>query len=352
MTEKQRWFLNLNSMDYGLLLKKGEEREHENKRFLTTNCTDILDAWQETAYYPQTSSGLNHTRRDVVVADYDGDCKSFLKSFSEKIPPSYILVNPESNHVQAGWLLDEPYDFDIPSDHDTFLNIKRSINAMCPDGGFTGWQIKNPFYEGFIPYHFLMNKYSKSEIEKNFLIKKSNQKNVEQIKTTDASSFKLFDNKETQQEHKRTIKTDRTFAGRNEASLYFAMRFVSNCKTENIEYDHNTVVSFLQNKQPEICELVHKSAPLPDKEICTVARQAIKYVEQNYNPILAKNGRFNNQARIASLITRRANAEARAELTWKYHQEGLSLRAIAKVMQIGKNTVAKDLDFMKSKLCI
>ena len=352
MTEKQKWFLNHNSMDFGLLLKKGEEREHENKRFLTTNCTDILDAWQETAYYPQTSAGLNHTRRDVVVADYDGNCKSFLKSFSGKVFPSYILINPESNHVQAGWLLDEPYDFDNPSDHVTFLNIKRSINAMCPDGGFTGWQIKNPFYEGFIPYHFLMNKYSKSEIEKNFLIKNSNQKNVKQIKTSDASSLKFIDNKETQKVKKKTIKTDRTFAGRNEASLYFATRFVSKCKTENIEYDQNTVVSFLQNKQLEICELVHKSAPLPDKEICTVTRQAIKYVELNYNPILAKNGRFNDQARKASLITRRANAEARAELTWKYHQEGLSLRAIAKIMEIGKNTVSKDLEFMKSKLSI
>lgn len=127
---------------------------------------------------------------------------------------------------------------------------------------------------------------------------------------------------------------------------------MSKCKTAEIECDVNTAFEFLKRKQSEICTQVGKSEPLPDKEILTCARHALDYVERNYNPILARNGKFGDQARKASLITRRANAEARAELTWKYHQEGLSLRAIAKIMEIGKNTVSKDLEFMKSKLGI
>ena len=345
ISKKQRWFYDHNSMDYGLLLKNGDDREHENHRLFTTDkFQNILEAWEATSYYPQTSCGLNHTRRDVVVADYDGDCASFIQSFSGKIPPSYILINPDSNHVQAGWLLDEPYDFENPVDKETFLTIKRCINRLCPDCGFTGWQIKNPFYDGFIPYHFLMNSYSKSVIESNFCIKERVIK-LNKSKKRVVPSLNLLDNKETQLEPDKI----RRYAGRNNLSLYYGIRFVSKCKTAEIECDVNTTFEFLKRKQSEICTQVGKSEPLPDKEILTCARHAFDYVEQNYNPILAKNGKFGDQARKASLITRRANAEARAEVTWQYHLQGESLRSIAQIMGIGKNTVAKDIAFMKAK---
>lgn len=333
-------------MDYGLLLKESDgSRYHENHRLFTTDkYTNILEAWEATSYWPQTSCGLNHTRRDVVVADYDGNCASFLRSFSGKIPPSYILINRKSNNVQAGWLLDEPYD--LNTEKEKFLTIKNCINSLCPDKGFTGWQIKNPFYEEFTPYHFVMNKYSKKEIEKNFYIKER----VIKSKTKPTSSLNSFDNKQSHSKGTRqTGLTANQRAGRNNLTHHYAIKFVSRCKTEGIDYDLNTVVSYLKSKQPEICTEVGKTEPLPESEITSCAKSALAYVERKYNPILAKNGRFGNQARIASLITRRANAEARAKITWEYYQQGMSARAIAKTLGVGRNTVLKDLEFMKSK---
>lgn len=109
----------------------------------------IKDAWKDQSDWRQTSTGLWHSVRNVIVCDYDGT------DFDEKISywnntcnsiglpiPSYYTQNLESKHGQFGWFIEQ-----VDNKSSKYINLTHALASVFgTDMNFCGWNIKNPCY--------------------------------------------------------------------------------------------------------------------------------------------------------------------------------------------------------------
>lgn len=122
----------------------------------------------------QVFTGLNHLRRDLVVADVD--CHECLHSQDQQwaidhifktcecfdIPfPSYVEFHNDSGHYQIGWYLEEyfvnyGYDNQITSEYRILTRWLAEL--FGGDSSFKGGNIKNPFHVLNTAYFFNLEK--------------------------------------------------------------------------------------------------------------------------------------------------------------------------------------------------
>ena len=104
MNQKQLNYLNSQQMEFS------SEKDENPIYVKTQNYNSIQKVWSEYSNYKQTSAGLNHFRRDVIIADFDASVEEFNEVFNNSGLPkfSYVLVNKTSGHVQAGYILKTP----------------------------------------------------------------------------------------------------------------------------------------------------------------------------------------------------------------------------------------------------
>ena len=123
----------------------------------------IAEAWSAASDFKQVSSGRTHQIREVVIVDYDrpkdsnGNVIPDSPTFLEMIPkwtdicnnngipiPNYWVENPLSKNGQFGWFVN------ITSAKDRiYMDTVHKVNRLFSgDSAFTGWQCKNPYYDG------------------------------------------------------------------------------------------------------------------------------------------------------------------------------------------------------------
>jgi hypothetical protein len=126
---------------------------------------NIFDAWKAVAelepHAKQVSSGLNHSRRDVLVCDIDAEINDpdIIYRLKE-LHCNYIIRNPKTNHLQVGWKYDKPLleQYSGKEIHRrNILKINEYVRQQVAkrnkdvnlnkvgDDNYNGWQCKNPY---------------------------------------------------------------------------------------------------------------------------------------------------------------------------------------------------------------
>ena len=132
------------------------------RKYPLESMKNISVCWAVAADYPSVSYGMTAWRRDVFVLDSD-QCYNSLVEAKNKLDyfttafnmpkPNYILRNPKSKHIQAGWILEKPFtkrDFSLFNIYIKQIAIAYKDFTKC-DGDicFNGPACKNPYYKDF-----------------------------------------------------------------------------------------------------------------------------------------------------------------------------------------------------------
>ena len=144
--------------------KKGQQKTITHKSYDGGDLyNSIAEAWFAASDFKQVSSGRTHQIREVVIVDYDrpkdsnGNVIPDSPTFLEMIPkwteicrknsiplPNYWVQNPLTKNGQFGWFVH------ITSAKDrVYINTVHKVNRLFDgDPAYTGWQCKNPYYDG------------------------------------------------------------------------------------------------------------------------------------------------------------------------------------------------------------
>lgn len=326
MNQKQINYLNSQQMEFS------SEKDQKPIYVKTQNYNSIQKVWFEYSNYKQTSAGLNHFRRDVIIADFDASVEEFNGVFNNSGLPkfSYVLINKTSGHVQAGYILKTPFVWTPynESEKELYLKCKRNLNSFCPDNGYKGWRCKNPYYEEF------ETTWNDITYDKKFITK-----TLLDINTNNILYKKINNNDNKTEKRKNRIQTEKT-SGRNNFYLYKTTVFYSNCKTKNIELTLQELKDWLsENEESFRVELLDlnpdiENGPLPEKEIFSICKSAKKYVDRNY--LKSKAGGYSQQQRENSLEIRQLESEKKFIDFCDYMDYGISFKETLELVGIKK----------------
>lgn len=328
MNQKQLNYLNSQQMEFS------SEKDENPIYVKTQNYNSIQKVWSEYSNYKQTSAGLNHFRRDVIIADFDASVEEFNEVFNNSGLPkfSYVLVNKTSGHVQAGYILKTPFIWTQKneSEKELYLKCKRNLNSFCPDNGYKGWRCKNPYYEEF------ETTWNDITYDKEFITE-----NLLNINSNIIVYRKINNNDNKTEKRKNRIQHERT-EGRNNYYLYKTTVFYSKCKTQNIMLTLQELENWLsENEDCFRAELLDlnpdiENAPLPEKEIYSICNSAKKYVDRNYKK--SKAGGYTKQQRENSLEIRQLESERKFIDFCDYIDGGMEFNEILKILRIKKTS--------------
>ena len=177
------------SPDKGVNIIYARTFEYDHKKRVYN---PLFNSWYQacSAYkgYRQAFSGLNHSRRDVIVVDVDRPYDPVLESsIRQKIYnltgfyPNVTVINDEINprrgkedqhHFQIQIFLDEPfysYEWVEGEEKRLFLSITQLLNKECwGDVNFKGGMIKNPAcYNGLSTIIYSLSPISKERLVNN-----------------------------------------------------------------------------------------------------------------------------------------------------------------------------------------
>lgn len=150
----------------GTIIGHHEVGDYKSKKILrkypSKFTPNIVAAWKACYDYPTVSYGLANWRREVIIIDSDDyyenieEAEKKINLVSQKfmLPQySYILRNPSSGHIQAGWWLKEQYcSYNFETFNKIITNMSIAYKKITGNDGdicFNGPACKNPFYEGF-----------------------------------------------------------------------------------------------------------------------------------------------------------------------------------------------------------
>lgn len=143
--------------------KKGQNKTAEYPIYGEYIYNTLAEAWYAASDFKQVSSGRTNQIREVVIVDYDrpkdsnGNVIPDSPTFLEMIPkwteicnnndiptPNYWVENPLTRNGQFGWFIN------ITSVKDRiYMDTVHKVNRLFGgDSAFTGWQCKNPYYDG------------------------------------------------------------------------------------------------------------------------------------------------------------------------------------------------------------
>ena len=328
MNQKQLNYLNSQQMEFS------SEKDENPIYVKTQNYNSIQKVWSKYSNYKQTSAGLNHFRRDVIIADFDASVEEFNEVFNNSGLPkfSYVLVNKTSGHVQAGYILKTPFIWTQKneSEKELYLKCKRNLNSFCPDNGYKGWRCKNPYYKKF------ETTWNNITYDKNFITEI-----LLNINSRNTVYKKINNNDNKTEKRKNRIQHERT-EGRNNYYLYKTTVFYSKCKTQNIMLTLQELENWLsENEDCFRAELLDlnpdiENAPLPEKEIYSICNSAKKYVDRNYKK--SKAGGYTKQQRENSLEIRQLESERKFIDFCDYMDGGMEFNEILKILRIKKTS--------------
>lgn len=311
----------------------GDTKDQKPIYINTKKYTSIQTVWAEYSQYKQTSAGLNHFRRDVIIADFDDSLENFNKAFQNSGLPafSYILVNKDTGHVQAGYILETPFQWDLKNEKEKelYLTCKRNLNSFCPDNGYKGWRCKNPYFKEF---HTVWNNivYNKDFIIQILL-------NIYPINNNNVSKYV------NKTERRKVLSRREKTAGRNNYYFYKTMIYYSDCKCGKVICSEAELLTWLlQNEEKFRKELLQenpkiKNEPLPEKELKTICVSAKKNVDK-YFCAEKTGGRYSAIQRENSLIMRRALKEKKFIDFCDYMDYGIPFKDILEAIGIKKTT--------------
>ena len=328
MNQKQLNYLNSQQMEFST------DKDQKPIYIKTLEYSSIQNIWSEYSNYKQTSAGLNHFRRDVIIADFDAPIEKFNEVFNNSGLPkfSYVLVNKTSGHVQAGYILRTPFLWTSynTKEKEIYLTCKRNLNSFCPDNGYKGWRCKNPYFEEFETTWNNIT-YDKDLIKEILMDIKSNNTFYKKINKNDNKTEKRKNKTQTEGP-----------SGRNNFYLYKVTVFYSKCKTENIRLTLQELEMWLfeneDNFRAELLDLNPdiENAPLPEKEIFSICNSAKKYVDINYQR--SKAGGYSKQQRENSLEIRQLESERKFIDFCDYMDSRVEFREILEILGIKKTT--------------
>lgn len=167
LINKNRRRIALNEISTDVAIDKDSKRE--KKKALSGE--NLIDFGKRHSIYIQISTGLTHNEREVFVADVDVcesvSYKDVLRNIEDiccitKFPlPSCLQRHTTNDHMQLYWFFDRRVvvkkflynnkhidDTRCGYNHSRYLYGLHTIAAlMCGDRQFTGWQMKNVFYD-------------------------------------------------------------------------------------------------------------------------------------------------------------------------------------------------------------
>ena len=311
------------------------EKDEKPVYIQTQNYNSIQKVWSDYPQYKQTSAGLNHYRRDVIIADFDATLGEFNEVFNSSGLPkfSYILINKSSGHVQAGYILKTPFVWTPynETEKELYLKCKRNLNSLCPDNGYKGWRCKNPYYKEF------ETTWNNVIYDKEFITEilcKINSDNNRYIKNK-----KKFNKDTSMEKRKSGIQYERT-AGRNNYYLYNTIKYYSNCKTNNVIMSEEELLNWLvENERTLRSELYNlnpniQNEDLSKKELFSICSNAKKYVDINYNK--DKAGRYSKTQRENSIELRQLESERKFIDFCDYMDGGVDFKEILPLVGIKK----------------
>ena len=311
------------------------EKDEKPVYIQTQNYNSIQKVWSDYSQFKQTSAGLNHYRRDVIIADFDATLGEFNEVFNSSGLPkfSYILINKSSGHVQAGYILKTPFVWTPynETEKELYLKCKRNLNSLCPDNGYKGWRCKNPYYKEF------ETTWNNVIYDKDFITEilcKINSDNNRYIKNK-----KKFNKDNRTEKRKSGIQYERT-AGRNNYYLYNTIKYYSNCKTNNVIMSEEELLNWLvENERTLRSELYNlnpniQNEDLSKKELFSICSNAKKYVDINYNK--DKAGRYSKTQRENSIELRQIESERKFIDFCDYMDGGVDFKEILPLVGIKK----------------
>lgn len=326
LTDKQKIFLNSIQMEFS------SEKDEKPIYIKTQNYDSIQKVWSDYSDYKQTSAGLNHYRRDVIIADFDASLEEFNEIFNNAGLPkfSYILVNKNSGHVQAGYILKTPFVWTPfnETEKELYLKCKRNLNSFCPDNGYKGWRCKNPYYKEFeTTWNNVI--YDKDYITGILLYINSNNNLY----------IKKY-NKDNKTDKRKLGRKFERIAGRNNYYLYKTIKYYSQCKTDNLIISLEKLTSWLEENEFSFRQELYslnqniKNEPLPKEELISVCKNAKKYVDKNYDK--DKIGRYSKTQRENSLELRQIESERKFIDFCDYMDGGVDFKEILPLVGIKK----------------
>ena len=367
------------------------EKDEKPIYIKTQNYDSIQKVWSDYPQYKQTSAGLNHYRRDVVIADFDASIEVFNKVFPLSGLPefSYILINKSSGHVQAGYFLTSPFVWTLNNteENNNYLDLIHRINSICPNSGYTGWRCKNPYFEKFkvvfndIYYdkEFLIEKSKeipiqtiKEEVFK-FLLEETNLKNVisyHQIirnifnnyagiyltniinnnivnktenkkKTNNKIKNNTNNNIVNKTENKIFGKRQNIIAGRNNYYFYRLWNFYRNQRNNDIIFSSEELLDWLQKNEEKLRSDLFSlnptitDAPLSLKELNAICNSVKKYID-NYYDLNSNKKVYTKEQRELSLELRQIQKENKFIDFCDYMDGGVDFKEILPLVGIKK----------------
>ena len=151
-------------------VKNSKTGRYNKKPIYKPLFNSLHQAFQVASCQRQVFTGLNHTRRDLVVVDFDNkECFHLTdqqlaiqdivsRCHATDIPiPSYVEFHNDSGHYQAGWYLAE-YFVNYSKDATRTAEYRYLTRCMAEifdgDRSFKGGNIKNPFHKQNTAYFF------------------------------------------------------------------------------------------------------------------------------------------------------------------------------------------------------
>ena len=348
----------------------GNKGDPKLKKYLESNplYKNIIATWEAISATPeysdwlQTSTGMNHLRRDVIVLDFDAnkfivggyhsiteaeaDVKGFVTKFN--LPnANYIYYNKTSGNIQVGWFLDYYLNMNWDNNREQYLKTGKALNEMWAqfkglpgDAHFTGWQCKNPFN------HHASNGsviYSKEAIDTDRLIEATTPywpKPTEKVRKTRKAQTGTVAGK-----HFADIETSRD-AYESKGLREWVWSYMR--KNRNEEPTFQQAMDAMYELAEEASEITGK--PQHDiQELTSICRSTLKWAIKNYNPLFQTY--TDEQRRFAKLYNN-------AQKYYKYLQVQKltgSCRKVAKIIGCAASTVCRlrnlsEKDVLKMKM--
>ena len=284
----------------------GDKGDPKLKKYMDMNplYKNIATTWEAISSTPQysdwlqTSTGMNHLRRDVIVLDFDAnkfikggyhsiteaetDVKGFVTKF--KLPnANYIYYNKTSGNIQVGWFLGRYLNMSWENERYRYLKTGRALNEMWAqfkglpgDVHFTGWQCKNPFN------HHASNGsviYSKEPISTDVLIEATIPywpKVTEKVKKAKKTHVGTIKGK-----HFADIETSRD-AYESKGLREWVWSYMR--KNRNEEPSFQQAMEAMYELAAEASEITGK--PQHDiQELTSICKNTLNWAVKNYNPL-------------------------------------------------------------------
>ena len=259
----------------------------------------------------------NYRKSITIDVDRKFDGEDFYEKIYEKgiPPPNYVVISPETEHYHLIYLLPIPVKkgSSLKAEH-AFKYIQKNLTlAWGGDEGYTNHLMKNPLHPHWITHEIWNEGYSLQEliawsVKQDFGIKPEKRRHIdESVENPRGRNCTLFD-------------LMREYAYRNKERSYDAL------------------YKFASERNEKGYKIPRKKNPMEDKEVSTIVESVHGFM-QGYTGKGGWGQQYTDEQRKKSLETRRVRKWNRIHRFIEYRKMKLSLKEIAKKLEISRKTL-------------